>query len=192
MKIIYVPPALRAVLEAAGVGAKDLLDVEKLVGILSPEDVAFYSFLQMRLGKVLPAEIHTSFASALCNQDGCAAAEKVLGPYQATDRKMKEFQRVLQEYCLNDSAPQLNLTGMHLTSDVMDENTIRFTHTPMASGDEPDSTVAGMRDLLDRVIQQLHAFLPFEKLARLPLLTGYLNASQAFMAADASTSNVGA
>lgn len=185
MKIIYIPAALRAALEAAGAGVKDLMSAEKLVRILSPEDVAFYCYIQMRLGKVLPAEIVDSLPSAMCNQDDPA---KVLGKYNSEDKAIREFQRVLNEYCINDSAPQLDLTGMHLTCDVMDENVIRFTHTPMGSDDLSDLSVAGKRDLFDRVIQQLHAFLPFEKLAQLPLLTGYLNASQACMAADAATS----
>lgn len=185
MKIIYVPAALLAALEGASVGVKDLLSAEKLLGILSPEDVAFYCFIQMRLKQVLPLAIVESLPNAMCAQDD---PNLTLGTYDSTDRTVKEFQKVLKEYCLNDSAPKLDTTGMRLTCDVMDENIIRFTHTPMGPGDLSDSTDEGLRDLLDRVIYQLHAFLPFEKLAQLPLLTGYLNASQACLAADASTS----
>lgn len=174
MKILYVPGHLRAALEAAGAKGASVYEIENLVNILSPEDVAFYCYVNMSLAKVLPASIAQSFPSALvASRDPFAS--------NSNDKRVKEALRILNEYCLNDSAPVPHYEGLYLTCDLMDEDTIQFTHVAIADGIDTPSPAIGERTLIDRVIQQLHGFLPFEAIAKLPLFAGYLSASQAIL-----------
>ncbi len=179
MKILYIPQAMKAALEAAKVGVKDLKSLERLANILSPEDVAFYCYIQMDLSKAIPAPIATSFPSFLVTVDGGNPFDKAA---EERSPALKEAMRVLNEYCLNEKAPSLKTDGMKLTCTLMDEETMCFTHVPSAADEAADSAAGGEYGLYDRLIQQLSAFYKLEELAKLPLFAAFLNASQAVLA----------
>lgn len=179
MKSMYVPGHLLAALEAAGVKTAKDYTIENLVNIVSPEDVAFYCYLNMSLKLVLPEAIVESLPSAWAN------GYDPLVSQGSEDGRVTEVLRLLNEYCLNDSAPPLQVDGLHLTSELFDEDTIRFTHIPYEAGASNVaaslSPAAIERAVLDRVIQQLHGFMPFESIAQLPLFAGYLQTSQTLL-----------
>lgn len=178
MKILYVPDFMRAALKAAGAEDSVLYSIEKLANTVSPEDVAFYLYVNLDLKTVMPEDIAISLPNALTGQNDPFATG-------SDCKRVKEALRILNEYCLNGSAPKLNLSTMELTCDLMDENTIRFTHIPIDASAASSDSELGKRGLYDRVIQQLYAFIPFEKLAQMPLFAGYLKASQAVLSGNA-------
>lgn len=179
MKILYVPEHVQTALEAAGGSVKDLYSLQALASILSPEDVAFYCHINLDLSQILPVPLATSLPNAL-TADGHNPFPS--DEEMAQSRALKEIMRVLNEYSLNKNAPSVNLDGMKLTCDLMDENVIRFTHIPLAEGELADNSVQGAYGLYDRVVQQLHGFYKFEDLAKLPLFAGYLQATEATLA----------
>ena len=181
MKILYVPGHIQSALEAAAGDVKDLFSPEALANIASPEDVAFYCYVNLRLDKVIPEEIAHSLPMGLYQTpDGAPPAW--FGNHSAGEGRMKEVNRIVNEYCINDNAPQLNLDGMKLTCDLLDQDTIRFTHVELAPGEVNENSVGGLHQLYDRVIQQLYSFFSFEDLAKLKLFAGYLKATQATLA----------
>ena len=175
MKFVYCPAPIRSALVAAGVDLRKLVDVEKLANILSPEDVAFYLHLNLDPSAVLPADIAPSLINAIVGQDPDKA-------FATNHPSGAEIKRVLNEYSLNGNAPVVQTQGQKLVCDLMDENTILFYHVPLAAGEVADNTPEGLRDLLDRLVQQLVVFHPFEEVARMPLFGGYLRASKAVLA----------
>lgn len=167
MKIIYVPDWMDAALQAAGATAQDLYSVDKLLGTLSPEDVANYIYLNVHIEEVLPAAIAESFERV--NLTGQLEGDEAAS--------FKQVLRNLNDYEVN-GAPRLETEGKQLTCDLMDEYTIRFKHIPLGETDASDETASGEAGLYDRVIRQVYSFTPFHELAQLPLMAGYLTAAQ--------------
>lgn len=178
MKILYVPDYMRAALKAAGAEEKNLYCLEKLLNILSPEDVAFYCHLNLNPSVVIPQAITSSLEWALVAEGDNPFPPKDSSP------AAKEFHRLLQEFSLGQNVPTLELAGKDLTCDLMDENTILFTHIPQPSA-MGENVSTNLRGLFDRVIQQLYAFMPFEELCKLPLFAGFLETSQTQQGATA-------
>jgi hypothetical protein len=172
MKIIYVPDWMRAALAAADAPVQNLYSVDKLLGTLSPEDVANYIFLNENLPKFLPEPIVGSFE--LINLSGQLEGDEC--------PSFKQVAKILGDYKVNEIGPSLDADGKQLTCDLMDEYSIRFTHVPLAEGDATDETARGEAGLMDRVIRQLYSFTPFHELAQLPLMAGYLTAAQQSLA----------
>lgn len=108
------------------------------------------------------------------------ATESIAGNEPASP--MREVERLLTEYSLNGNAPPILTTGQKVICDLMDENTILFSHAPLEAGEASDKTPAGLSRLLDRLIQQLVVFHPFEVVAGMPIFGAYLRASQAMAA----------
>lgn len=177
MNYLYCPAAIRTALAAAGTDLKVLYNVKDLASIVSPEDVAFYIHCNLDSSKHLPAEIAQSLFNPLLS-------DKNAFPDQLSDlgKVGKEITRILNDYCNGGNAPLLNLVGQRLTCDLMDEQTILFTHIPLAAGEAADATNEGTQSLMDRLIQQLLVILPFEQVAKMPVFGLYLSASKALLA----------
>lgn len=173
MNFLYCPAEIRAALAAADADLKVLYSVDHLSSILSPEDVAFYIHCNIDSSKLIPAEVVQSLHNPMLGDDVVAA----LG-----SEKHQVMQRCLNDYCLGGNAPLLDLKDKRLSCDLMDENTILFTHVPLAAGEASDATPEGARALHDRLIQQLVTFLPFEQVAAMPIFGSYLRASKAGLA----------
>lgn len=178
MKIMYVPGYLRAALEAAGLTKACDYTLQNLVNILSPEDVAFYLYANGNLKKYLPWNIDSSFAPSAfeCLAAGVASYSELLA--LKGDKQTDAIVTLVNGYELNDTAPPRD-NEVVLTCDLMDENVILITDTPRV-GDAIDIVIEE-RQLLDRMIQQLHGVMAFEEIAALPLFAGYLAATQALL-----------
>lgn len=178
MKIMYVPGYLRAALEAAGLTKACDYTLQNLVNILSPTDVAFYLFVNGNLKRYLPGGIASSFETNVfeCLGINVASYSEVLA--YKDSKAIDEVITILNEYQLNDTAPPKSL-GVSLTCDLMDENVVYFTDVVRVT--EAIDIVIEERQLLDRVIQQLHGVMAFEEIAALPLFAGYLAATQAIL-----------
>lgn len=181
MNFVYCPAQIRAALVAARVDLRILLDISKLANILSPEDVAFYLHLNLDTSKLMPVEVAQSLRCPILfskkgEMAGTPFDDLVGHPAE------EEIKRALNEYSLNGNAPVVLTEGQKLSCDLMDENTIIFSHTPLAAGEAADTSPEGLRKLLDRLIQQLVVFHPFEVVAAMPIFGRYLRASQAVSA----------
>lgn len=179
MKFVYCPAEIRSALVNAGVDLRKLVDLGSLANILSPEDVAFYLHLNLDPSSVMPAAITQSLTNAVIFADKGPSPEN---PYDRIQTNHDEIMRVLNGYSLNGNAPTVQTEGKKLVCDLMDENTILFSHAPLVADEASDNSPEGLRALLDRLIQQLVVFHPFEDVARMPLFGGYLRASQAVLA----------
>lgn len=161
MKYIYLPEAFLPALKAAGVAlhgseaVKQLTSEEKLSGILSPSDVAFYWHLNIGDAAPLPAAVRASLTNALL----------------ATVASGTELTNRLRDYQLNQSAPALDVEGKLMSFKLIDEDTVLITHVD----GEPETE----RDMYDRIIRVLHAIIPIDVLAKMPLFGEYLKAAQA-------------
>lgn len=178
MKFLYCPAELRAALAAADSELKVLHSLEHLSSILSPEDVAFYIHCNLESSKYIPDAIPQSLPNALIGDTvPWSFAEGEDAP-----KAHKDMVRCLNDYCAGGNAPPMNLQDKRLSCDLMDENTILFTHVPLAADEASDATPEGTRALFDRLIQQLVVFLPYEQVAAMPVFASYLSASKALAA----------
>ncbi len=183
MKYVYCPAEIRSALVAAGVDLKKLTSIENLVNIVSLHDVAFYLYVNLTLSdhpEVMPEEVIHSLPNALFA--GKEAADVFLTDHRLGDEITKQLSGLLNEYSLNGNAPAVQVEGKRLVCDLLDENTILFSHRPLEAGEASDNNLESKRDLLDRLIQQLLVFHSFEEVARMPVFRAYLHASKACMA----------
>jgi hypothetical protein len=171
MKYVYLPESFLPALRAAGLTLTGAEDVKKLTSvsflsdILSPADVAFYIYVNVCNSVVLPPPISASLESAV---------KDLLNPGADTgpsDSRFAAIRDKFQEYTVNDSAPFIEREGKVLYCAMLDENTILLSHI--------DGDAESERDMYDRVIRTLHAIIPFEVLADMPLFGAYLTTSQA-------------
>lgn len=177
MKMIYIPSQLYVALQAANVKGSDLVCLKKLSGTLSPEDVAFYCYVNMCPDGIVPTEITGSFKNALI---GAKNSEAV--PQAFADPDLKEMNRLVNSYCLNKGAPQqLDIDGQVLSASLLDENIILFTHVQPNAEQQLQTLAERDRDLADQLTQLVYGFYTFEELAALPLMGSFLRATHAVM-----------
>lgn len=187
MKSVYVPSSLLTVLRNAGFTGRDFFDVNKLLNTLSPEDVSFYFFVNLCPKTVMPEDIHLSFTNALIYggitelERVAAASSEVVAPWDKIEdeRIRKEVGRKINDYCVDESAPQLNIVGCELTSEILwveGGQLLLFTHAPYADPEVTD--LRRQKALYNRVMTQMTQFDKVEVLAKLPIFAGYLRASE--------------
>lgn len=171
MKFLYVPEAFISALKAAGVSVDNgekvdvLTDVVRLSDILSPDNVAFYWYLNVPGNGAIPGPVSASFQPAL---------QQVANPPQkgeSTSPKLAAAIDRFHDYSLNGNAPYHPVEGKRLTAALLNEDVIVFTHMEA----DADSEV----DTYDRIVSTLHAVTPFKELAELPLFGHFLAALQA-------------
>ncbi len=175
MKFIYCPAQIRTALTAAGLDLRILLDLEKISGILSPDDVGIILHANLDTSGFLPACIGQSLNNAYIYPD----KPENVAPFDRLRVNRKEIEKIVNDFCLNKNAPEIVTKDMKVTCDLMDENTLVFSHTTLEPGEASSVTPEGLRTLLDRLIQQLVIHQPFEEVALLPLFKEYLSVSQA-------------
>lgn len=187
MNYLYVPSPILSALRAANFEGRDFFDVSKLLNTLSPEDVSFYFFCNLQPNLVIPEDITLSFRNPLI-YGGLTDVEKkesergnVTAPWDAIEdeRIRKEVSRVINDYCVEGTAPQLDLGGLELTSEILwveGAYVLLFTHVPIA--DTEISELRRTKMLYNRVMTQLTQFQKPEELAKLPILAGYLRTSE--------------
>lgn len=174
MKIVYIPDYLYPALSASSVGVKELQNIEFLVSILSPEDVAFYLYLNIgKLELAMPEDLAISFTNIVVAKDNLFLAME-----NSDNPILRQVKYTLNNFYLNNDVPSLDLESKVLSCDLMDEDTIRFTHVFKDMGTSSSSEEVIARRLYDGVIQKLYAFYPFEELAQLPLMVGFLKTSK--------------
>ncbi len=179
MRILYVPSTILAAFKSAGFTPEDYLDVNKVLDILSPEDLAFYIFANLGNNDTVPQEISNSF------NGNAMVARTYLGEHQmegalwdeiSNDDLRKDVSRYVNDYCLANTAPQLNLDGMDLYSEIVWVNGgefMLFTHVP---GTET-SPVVKEKIFYRRLVTQLSLSSGIEDIAQKPLFARYLDAS---------------
>lgn len=170
MKYLYVPEEFIPALKAAGVSVDSdqnvdvLTNVVRLLDILSPEDVAFYWYLNVSGNGALPEAISSSFQPALTAVSDPPQIDDTVSP------KLREAISRFQDYTLNRNAPFHASDGKLLTAALLNEDIVVFSHFDSAADSEVDQ--------YDRIIHTLHAVMPFEKLAELPIFAHFLSSLQ--------------
>lgn len=169
MKIVYVPQHLYGALKQAGLAARDLCNVEKLLGTLSAEDVAFYFFANTP-GKnsLIPKPLSDYLPNLFFRTENDKA------PFDSADPAQAQVMRKWNSLVNNGSSASLYEKNSVLTSDCSEEDLLILTHAAVpdaADGEKPkfDETA-----FYDRVIQQLLAFQTPEQVMASPVLTAWL------------------
>ena len=169
MKFLYIPAHFLAALKAAGLSVdnggsvEQLTDVRFLADILSPDDVAFYWYLNVPGNGVMPNPITASLQPAV---------QAVSNP-PADDTENPKLRQIINrftDYSLNKSAPFIEIEGKTLTCALLDDEVVVFSHI--------DSDAVNEQDTYDRIINVLHTVMPFEQLAETPLFHQYLTLTQ--------------
>lgn len=179
MRILYVPSTILAAFKSAGFTPEDYLDVNKVLDILSPEDLAFYIYTNLVNDDTVPVEIRDSFnGNAMVLRTYLKEIGDIGAPWdEITDKELaKEVGRYINDYCLANAAPQLNLDGMDLYSEIVWVNGgefMLFTHVP---GTET-SPVVKEKIFYRRLVTQLSLSSGIEDIAQKPLFARYLDAS---------------
>lgn len=187
MKSVYVPSAILNALRAAGFEGRDFFDVNKLLNTLSPEDVSFYCFVNLVPTVVMPEDVALSFPNAFTYggltevEAKTAATDAVSAPWDRIEdeRTRKEVGRLVNDYCVENTAPQLDLGGNELSSEILwveGAQLLLFTHVPIA--DSALTELQRSKLLYNRVMTQLTQFNKPEVLAELPIFAGYLRSSE--------------
>ncbi len=168
MKILYVPQHLYAALKKADLRSQDLRDVEKLLGTLSADDVAFYFFANDPRHCPIPKPL----ADALPNF--------LFGPAEVMSiTSSKEVTEKFNSLIHNGNSADMYEEGAVLTSDCMEEDLLIITHTAPTDATVSDEVVGGLTAFYDRVIQQLLAFQKLETVMGSPVLLGWMKSVQA-------------
>lgn len=175
MKFIYCPAQIRTALSAAGLDLRVLLDLEKIASILSPDDVGIILHVNLDATQVLPECIPQSLTNAYVHSD--KPGPEV--PWERINTNKKEIERIINDLCMNKQPSVVTTKDMKVTCDLMDENTLIFSHIKLEAGEASSDTPEGLKTLLDRLIQQLVVHHPFHEVAALPLFKTFLGVSQA-------------
>lgn len=165
MKIVYVPQHIYGALKQAGLASRDLCNVEKLLGTLSAEDVAFYFYANTPgkdslVPKPLADYLPNLFEGEIAFNKECPQQAEAL-------RKWNSLKN-------NGSVASLYEKNSVLTSDCSEEDLLILTHVAQpdaADGEKPkfDETA-----FYDRIIQQLLAFQKPEQVMASTVLTAWL------------------
>lgn len=176
MKFIYCPAQIRTAFSTAGLDLRILLDLERIASILSPDDVGIILHFNLDAAKVLPACIPESLTNAYIAPDQRVSEI----PWDRIKSNKEAIMRALNDLSYNksDNASIVNTKDMKVTCDLMDENTLIFSHAKLEANEVSSDTTEGLKVLLDRLIQQLVVHHPFEEVAALPLFKAFLTASQ--------------
>ncbi len=194
MKKIYVPSAILGAIRAAGFEGRDYLDVNKLLGILSPEDLSFYIFTNLVESTVMPEEITRSFGNALVfggvteSETKKADSEEVCPPWERIENEgaRKDVNRFVNDYCVAHAdavpklPPQFNVEGMELSSEILwveGGQVLLLTHVPISEGTDRKAGDEE-KNIFNRILVQLSQIFKVEELAKLPIFAGYLRASE--------------
>lgn len=190
MKYIFVPPSILKVLRDNGFEGRDYIDVNKLLSILSPEDLSFYLYVNLCPVSVLPAPVSESFGNALIYggvttyENKLAATAVTNAPWETIEDKhiAKIVSKCVNDYCVEETKPVF--ANSQLCSEVLwltGGQIIMFTMKTVGENktlngvEYADSVKSFYRDLLG----QLLMFCKFEEVAALPAFAGYLDASRA-------------
>jgi len=178
MKKVFIPSAILAECKAAGFDGSDYFRNARLLDILSPEDVAFYYYVNLQSSQFLPTEIDLSFSNYLLSKDSQNGA-----PWDQIEdeRVRKEVGRLINDYCLKNDAPQSANLSREISSELLfiegeSDPLLLFTDIEDSST-ECQTEVERLRALYMRVMMQVTQFQPIAKLAKLPVFEGYLRSS---------------
>lgn len=181
MKIIYVPKWVSRAFKDANESIKGVLDLSKLMSILSKDDVAFYIYLNLILNEFIPRPVLLTIRGRLSMEEQVICSSGEIDP--ETFRKSDKLQiwDKLAEYMANGPGAVPMPATTNLTVDLLDENTLMFSPLrEIEEGDVSGGDVIGVSlldvkiKLYDRLIQQLSPFVAFPDLMMTPLMNDYL------------------
>lgn len=169
MNIVYIPQHLFPALKKAKLRSQDLRDVEKLLGTLSADDVAFYLFANDSRHCPLPKSLTDSLPNLLfggvmpwVDTPGC---KNVLGKFNSM--------------ILNGTSAVMYEDNAVLTSDCEEEDLLILTHTAATDAEVGENSISHETALYDRIVQQLLVFRPLNQVLAMPLVAGWMKSVQA-------------
>ena len=171
MKIVYIPQHLYAAIKKADLRSQDLRDVEKLLGTLSADDVAFYFYANDARHCPIPQAL----ADTLPNLIWDPQQET---PFTSTEQSKAVIAK-FNSFIHNGTSADMYEEGAVLTSDCMEEDLLIITHVAATDAGMSETASASHTAFYDRVIQQLLAFQKHEIVMGSPVLLGWMKSVQA-------------
>ncbi len=179
MKYVYVPASILRVLRANQFEGREIFDVNKLLDILSPDDLSFYMWCNLQPAAVLPEAVCKSMGNALLYGQITEIERNdsavVCPPWSqiADERAAKDVNKIVNDYCVAEKAPQLDLADQELASEIFwieGGQITLFTHIPVSEGAEPQPMVSFYKRLMTQLLQ----FAPLRELAPSEIFLEYL------------------
>jgi hypothetical protein len=178
MKKVFIPSAILTACKAAGLEGSDYFCNQRLLNILSPEDVAFYYYVNLQSSQFLPTEMDLSFENYLLCRRTLEGA-----PWERIENEQtrKDVNRLINDYCVANQAPQSATVSPEMSSELLFvtgeiEPILLFTDVPETTTDAA-SVAARLRAFYTRVMMQATQFRTIAELAKLPIFAGYLQSS---------------
>ena len=187
MKYFYVPAPIYQVLKANRFEGREFLDINKLLSILSPEDLSFYLWCNLYPEKVLPKCIPESGRNVLMYggvtvDEAKAESTSVVSPpwhRVESDAVRTELNRCMNDYSVNGRPAQLDLEGWEPSCEIFwleGGQVTLFTHIPVVDAlMDPCEREHGF---YLRLAQQQLQFNPIHDLAAEPWFHAYLVSKQ--------------
>ncbi|QVD49354.1 hypothetical protein LUCX_284 [Xanthomonas phage vB_XciM_LucasX] len=168
MKIVYIPQQLYPALKKADLRSQDLCNVDKLMGTLSADDVAFYFWANDKANCPIPKPLqeflpNLIFGGVMPFTD-TAASKSLLGKFNHLK--------------IHGAAAALYENDAILTSDCMEEDLLIITHTAASDAVAGEKSAKESTVFYDRIIQQLLVFLPASVVLGSPVLLGWMKSVQ--------------
>lgn len=177
MKMVYVPYEILQVLLTERVNPDAYLDVNTLLNILSPEDISFYLFVNLMPSVVVPEEVEHSFTRPLLKE----------GLFDQIDQPgmRKEIERLVSDYCVKGTAPQLDLSHRLLTCQILytrPDQVVLLTHRPDEENVMLDKDpIALQAAFYESLLSKISMFMPLEQLASMEVFAAYLKTKQSML-----------
>ncbi|QNR51811.1 hypothetical protein Xoosp14_120 [Xanthomonas phage Xoo-sp14] len=162
MKMLFAPLWMMRAIEAASLPRSALVNIPKLLGIVSPEDVRLYVGINGRLNDVLPAPIVDSFHSSVdCLYQTANECEETRKRLELGE----DFNAVVSDKRMKDSAAEL---GKYVLSCYpFSEDTVLIYQTSVEGSTD-------MASLYTDVMKILNTKMPFEELMTEPCARAWL------------------
>lgn len=175
MKVVYVPQHLYAALKKSNLQAQDYQNVEKLLGTLSSDDVAFYLFANDPKNCPIPKPITDTLPNLISEGTDWQSRYGAAPQSDITAKALGKFKSMMVNGC---SIPMFEKDA-EFTSDCMEENLIIITHVAPAGDNSNRNVKSKLMSFYDRVIRQLLVFQPIETVMGSPILIGWMKSAQA-------------
>lgn len=160
MKMLFAPLWMMRAIEAASLPRSALVNIPKLLGIVSPEDVRLYVGLNLRLDDILPGPIVSSFYQCELHQS--------INDCEETRRRLdlgEDFNAVITDKRMKDCAEEL---GKYVLScHPFSEDTVLIYQTSTVGATD-------MAALYTDVMKILNTKMPFEELMQEPCARAWL------------------
>ncbi len=165
IKVLVIPVWLNLIVKELGLTHADLLDGEKLSGILSPRDLLIYKMVQFRRTELFA---RTGLPGVLSSLDSAIESPTNLEKASCANLPLATLFYGATTSC---DVPEEHIECRMIAQDVLG----MIMH---ASDKLPEELKTCSASLSERLVRCLHGAIPLQELAGLPIFTNHVNTLQ--------------